>query len=172
MACLLWLAAEHWVKQILWEHHKNSLQSHCRNQKTTYIEMIKTVMFLWIITLRKSSGGCSRLNGCPCGPCRNSIQWIRSVNILFLCEQHATKSSKTNKEACIKHDHFQITILFPQPRQRECNQMLLLWLFVDSWSHPSPSREAGRGGHSQAKVGGGAGRKAQRRIDSTWPFGD
>ncbi len=37
--------------------------------------------------------------------------------------------------------------------------------------HPA-GKQGGKVKHSQAKVSGGAEEKAQRRIDSTWPFGD
>ncbi len=139
-------------KEIIWERPINNfLTFHCHNQKKKSTRKTlkrlrqKQSKFLWMITLRKSLRGRNHLNGCPCGPRGNSMKWICSANILFSCERHTTKSPKTNKGARIKHDHFHKTILFPQPRQKECNQMLLLWLFVDSWSHPSHSREAGGG---------------------------
>lgn len=106
------------------------------------------------------------------------LPWGRicRVNILFLCEQHTRQKNNTTISIQL--------FCFPTPRQKECDQMLLLWLFVDSWSHPSPGRggKGRRGGekvkHSQQlKVhgccwGGRRRRSSTGAWDSTWPFGD
>lgn len=102
------------------------------------------------------------------------IKWSELIEGMFLSYVNNTQQKQWNKQRSMHKKRPFPYNYFVSPPETKGMQPNASAVIVCRQLKPSITQQesGGKVKYSQAKGSGGAGGKAKRRIDSTWPFGD